>query len=80
MDLLIYINKQRARPLAIPASTAPSSETGNRTDYWPRHVVRAVALPAEADGNNAKATFNDGVLELTLPKAEHARARHIAIE
>jgi HSP20 family protein len=54
-------------------------------DYYRREIrrgvfVRSIALPTEVDGNNAKATFKDGVLELTLPKAEHARARHVPIQ
>lgn len=57
----------------------------DRGDYYRREIrrgvfVRSIALPTEVDGNNAKATFNNGVLELTLPKAEHARARHIPIQ
>jgi len=35
-----------------------------------------MALPAIVDGSKAKASFKDGMLELTLPKTEKAK-RHI---
>ncbi len=41
---------------------------------------RAVRLPAEVDGEKAKAELKDGVLTITLPKAEQAKARKIKIE
>ena len=41
---------------------------------------RTVALPAAVDGAKAKASFQDGVLSLTLPKIERARRHSIRIE
>ena len=40
---------------------------------------RAIALPAAVDANACEATFVDGVLTLTLPKAEQARTKQIPI-
>lgn len=34
--------------------------------------TRTVQLPAEVDGNKAKAAFKDGLLEITIPKAKEA--------
>lgn len=42
--------------------------------------ARTVSLPCEVDDAKAKARFKDGLLELTLPKAERARRRAIQIE
>lgn len=41
---------------------------------------RSVALPAEVDSSAAKATFKDGVLELTLPKTPEAKRKNINID
>ena len=41
---------------------------------------RTVGLPAEVDGDKAKATFKDGVLELTLPKVAVSKRRSIKVE
>lgn len=41
---------------------------------------RSFTLPNEVDAGKAKAEFKDGVLTLTLPKAEACKARRIEIE
>lgn len=42
--------------------------------------TRTVRLPVEVDSEKAKASFKDGLLELHLPKTEHARRRAISVE
>jgi HSP20 family protein len=41
---------------------------------------RTFALPGSVDANKIKATYENGVLTVTLPKAEHARPRQIQVE
>lgn len=41
---------------------------------------RNFTLPATVQQDQIRATFRDGVLELTLPKAEEAKPKKIAIE
>jgi len=41
---------------------------------------RTLQLPAAVDANNAKATFRNGVLEVTLPKVEKTMRTEIRIE
>ncbi|MHB9136410.1 MAG: Hsp20/alpha crystallin family protein, partial [Acidithiobacillus ferrooxidans] len=36
-------------------------------------------LPADVNGDQTKAIYKDGVLELTLPKTESAKRKKIAI-
>ena len=62
--------------------TEEKEEKGN---YFRREVSsgtysRTVALPAEVDGAKAKASFKDGMLELTLPKLEKAKRHTIKVE
>jgi HSP20 family protein len=38
-----------------------------------------VVLPSDVDAEKAQADYQDGVLTLTLPKAQHARERTIAV-
>jgi len=40
---------------------------------------RSVRLPAEVDKSKAKATYNNGVLEITLPMTEKAKAKGIPV-
>lgn len=42
--------------------------------------ARTIGLADYVDGEKAKATFKDGVLELTLPKVEKAKRRAIKID
>lgn len=41
---------------------------------------RAIGLPSEVDPEKIKATYESGVLELRIPKAEKAKAKEIKIE
>lgn len=65
--------------LTIKGSTR-REEKDEKGDYY-RHEIstraynRMVALPADVDGAKAKASFKDGMLELTLPKTGKV-ARH----
>lgn len=42
--------------------------------------TRTLTLPAEVDSDKAKASFKDGVLEMTIPKAERAKRRNIRVD
>ena len=41
---------------------------------------RTLPLPSEVNEDKAKATFKDGILELTLPKVEESKRRSIKVE
>jgi HSP20 family protein len=43
-------------------------------------LQRSFTLPQEVDESKAQAKFNDGVLELTLPKKQAAKSRQISIQ
>lgn len=42
--------------------------------------LRTVTLPCAVNGDQAKASFKDGVLELTIPKAPGARRKTVKVE
>jgi HSP20 family protein len=42
--------------------------------------VRSFSLPQNVDSKKIKATFKDGILDLTLPKREEAKPKRIAVE
>lgn len=41
---------------------------------------RTIQLPVDVDAAQTRAVYKDGVLELTLPKAESAKRRRITVE
>lgn len=44
------------------------------------HYQRTITLPASIDADQVSATFQDGVLHITLPKSRESRARAIPIK
>ncbi|MCS6787085.1 MAG: Hsp20/alpha crystallin family protein [Thiobacillaceae bacterium] len=60
-------------------------EKEEKGDYFRSEITRGsfartLVLPAAVDATKAKASFKDGLLEVTLPKKEEARRQSIAIE
>lgn len=51
-----------------------------RRERFYGNFTRTFVLPSSVDMNKISATFNDGVLEIVLPKAESARARRIEVK
>ncbi len=54
-------------------------------DYFRReisrsYVSRTVALPAEVNGEKARAKFKDGILELCVPKVAKSKRQKVEIE
>lgn len=43
-------------------------------------VYRKISIPTEVDLEKIKASYNNGILEITLPKSEVAKKRMIKIE
>jgi HSP20 family protein len=50
------------------------------TEYNIGHYARSFQLSNKVDQNKIGAEFNDGVLALTLPKAEEAKPRTIKVK
>jgi HSP20 family protein len=42
--------------------------------------IRTVPLPVHVDADKAQANFKNGILELTLPKMEESKRRHINVQ
>ena len=70
------------RQLTVRAEIPEPDDEGRR--YWTRNVPRGaisrtVKLPASVDVDGVHATARDGVLTLTLPKAQEAKVRKIDV-
>ncbi len=70
--------------LTIKASTRQESKE-EKGDYLRREITqgsfaRTIPLPAAVQGDEARASFKDGVLELTLPKAAPAKRHSVKVE
>jgi HSP20 family protein len=56
-----------------------NSETVLRAERYYGKIQRAFSLGQEVDEATAEAKYNDGVLELTLPKKTMAAAKRLAV-
>lgn len=60
-------------------------EKEEKGDYYRSEMrrgsfARTIALPSNVNADQAKASFSDGVLELTLPKVEKTKKRSVRID
>jgi len=51
-----------------------------KNECWEGKFQRTISLPKAVDGSKIDAVFKNGVLRLTLPKREEARARKIELK
>lgn len=80
-DLDVSIDEQT---VTLRASTR--QEKKEEDGHYYHHEIsqgtflRSVPLPCAVNGEQAKANFKDGVLELTVPKAPSARRKTVKVE
>lgn len=49
-------------------------------EFGPSQFRRQIGLPSEVNSDRIEAAYRNGVLLLTVPKAEHAKPRQIAVQ
>jgi HSP20 family protein len=54
-------------------------EEGYKNERLFGRFQRSVTLPASVDGNKVKATYQDGILKVVLPKADEAKPKQIEV-
>lgn len=70
--------------LTIEGNIEKKSEVEEK-NYYRKEVRygsfhRSVALPTSVKGNEAKATYEKGILKITIPKEEKAKPKKVQIE
>lgn len=70
--------------LKVSGKSEHSSEVEDKRFYrreWRTgSFYRAVALPKAVDGAKAEATYDKGVLKITIPRREEAKAKSITVK
>ena len=56
-----------------------NGETTQRSERYVGTFRRSIALPTRVDANKVSATYHDGILKVTLPKAEEAKPKQIQV-
>jgi len=68
--------------LTVSGTRAFTEKEGEQTLFAERptgNFVRTLRFPAQVEADRVAATFKDGVLTVTVPKAEAAKPRKIAV-
>src|SRR5881392_1031160 len=60
-------------------SETPGGERAERSERYIGKFRRSITLPTRVDANKVSATYKDGILTVTLPKAEEAKPKQIQI-
>jgi HSP20 family protein len=57
----------------------PAGEKAERTERYVGKFRRSITLPTRVDGDKVTASYKDGILTVTLPKAEEAKPKQIQV-
>ena len=60
-------------------TSATNGENAERTERISGKFRRSITLPARVDASKVSATYKDGLLTVTLPKAEEAKPKQIKV-
>jgi HSP20 family protein len=61
-------------------SEASNGEQAERTERYVGKFRRTITLPVRVDTSKVSATYRDGILTVTLPKAEEAKPKQIQVQ
>jgi HSP20 family protein len=74
----------RDNMLSITGERKQEKETKDKTFHRIERCYgkfsRVITLPTEVEADNIKATYKDGILNVTLPKSESAKPKQIDVE
>jgi HSP20 family protein len=79
-SLNVALENQELRVTARVTSSPPPGYTPMHAEYRDGNYERAFTLSDRVDDERIEATFKDGVLRLTLPKAGPSAAKKIAVK
>lgn len=78
-DIQISLNDGTLTISGERKSSSSNGEKAERTERYVGSFRRSISLPATVDVNKVSATYRDGILTVTLPKAEEAKPKRIDV-
>lgn len=78
-DLNVKIQGNYLEISGTRKSDAPKDYTAHRLERQTATFSRSFTLPSDVDSEKVEASLTDGILSLTLPKAEAAKPKQITI-
>ncbi len=61
------------------SSSASEGDNAERTERFSGKFRRSISLPTRVEAGRVHATYKDGILTVTLPKAEEAKAKKVEV-
>jgi len=80
LDVSIVGGQLRIAGEKPPIKPEIKPEAFHRNERSAGRFVREITLPVEVDAGNVLAEYKNGLLLLTLPKAEEAKPKQIAVK
>jgi HSP20 family protein len=80
LDITVVENELILKGQSAELGTTSDGKTYYRRERPVGSFTRMIRLPFDVESNGVKASFSDGVLLVTLPKAEAAKPRKISVE
>ena len=78
-DIEIYATEDTLTLRGSRANAEPQGGNAVRIERSATRFERSIRLPVPINSDGTTATFENGVLRITLPVAEQARARRVAV-
>jgi HSP20 family protein len=72
-DGMLTINGERK-------SETPEGDKAERTERYVGKFRRSISVPTLVNANKVTANYRDGILTITLPKAEEAKPKQIKVD
>jgi HSP20 family protein len=79
IDLAVHENTLTISGERKDVKNYEGSQTSRQERFFGK-FTRSLALPKQVDSSRVKATYQDGILRVTLPKAEEAKPRQIQVK
>ncbi len=80
LNLTVVHNNLTISGEKLQNSSQIKPEAFHRNERASGKFVRTVELPVEVDGGNVKAEYENGLLVVSLPKAEKAKPKQISVK
>ena len=74
-----------ANTITLMSKSVEEKEEKSKDNYYRRETMsksfsRTLKLPCDVETNNARATFEDGILEVLIPKTEKEKNQSVTID
>jgi HSP20 family protein len=79
LQITVYNNTLRVEGEKQPISEDVKPEAWHRSERSAGRFVRTVTISSEVEADKVSADYKDGILYVTMPKAEKAKPRQIAV-